>query len=117
MDLSVISRNCQIFPTYCDLFPSPTLDSHFGESEGVHVVRAPRHIGALSPIHSASQCEINVSPAAIYCLRVKTTVESLGDKSLAPSLGNLPGSTETEAHPESISRTRATILFTLTSRR
>ena len=26
------------------------LDSHFGESEGVHVIRTPRHVGLLSPI-------------------------------------------------------------------
>jgi glutamine---fructose-6-phosphate transaminase (isomerizing) len=26
------------------------LDSHFSESEGVHVIRTPRHVGALSPI-------------------------------------------------------------------
>jgi glucosamine--fructose-6-phosphate aminotransferase (isomerizing) len=26
------------------------LDSHFGESEGVHVIRTPRHVGPLSPI-------------------------------------------------------------------
>jgi len=26
------------------------LDSHFGESDGVHVIRTPRHVGLLSPI-------------------------------------------------------------------
>jgi glucosamine--fructose-6-phosphate aminotransferase (isomerizing) len=26
------------------------LDSHFSESEGVYVIRTPRHVGALSPI-------------------------------------------------------------------
>jgi glucosamine--fructose-6-phosphate aminotransferase (isomerizing) len=26
------------------------LDSHFSESEGVHVIRTPRHVGLLSPI-------------------------------------------------------------------
>ena len=26
------------------------LDSHFSESEGVHVIRTPRHAGMLSPI-------------------------------------------------------------------
>jgi len=26
------------------------LDSHFGESEGIHVIRTPRHVGLLSPI-------------------------------------------------------------------
>ncbi len=25
-------------------------DSQFGESEGVHVIRTPRHVGVLSPI-------------------------------------------------------------------
>ncbi|MFC0679748.1 glutamine--fructose-6-phosphate transaminase (isomerizing) [Lysobacter korlensis] len=32
------------------LFVFTDEDSQFGESEGVHVIRAPRHVGALSPI-------------------------------------------------------------------
>ncbi|MBP6798512.1 MAG: glutamine--fructose-6-phosphate transaminase (isomerizing) [Luteimonas sp.] len=33
-----------------ELFVFTDADSNFGESEGVHVIRAPRHVGALSPI-------------------------------------------------------------------
>ena len=33
-----------------ELFVFTDLDSHFSESEGVHIIRAPRHCGLLSPI-------------------------------------------------------------------
>lgn len=33
-----------------ELFVFTDQDSHFSESEGVHVIRAPRHVGVLSPI-------------------------------------------------------------------
>ena len=33
-----------------ELFVFTDLDSHFTESEGVHIIRAPRHCGLLSPI-------------------------------------------------------------------
>ncbi|HET8731384.1 MAG TPA: glutamine--fructose-6-phosphate transaminase (isomerizing) [Moraxellaceae bacterium] len=33
-----------------ELFVFADLDSHFSESEGVHVIRTPRHVGILSPI-------------------------------------------------------------------
>jgi glucosamine--fructose-6-phosphate aminotransferase (isomerizing) len=33
-----------------ELFVFADLDSHFTESEGVHVIRTPRHMGLLSPI-------------------------------------------------------------------
>ncbi len=33
-----------------ELFVFADLDSHFTESEGVHVIRTPRHVGVLSPI-------------------------------------------------------------------
>jgi glucosamine--fructose-6-phosphate aminotransferase (isomerizing) len=33
-----------------ELFVFADLDSHFGESEGVHVIRTPRHAGVLSPV-------------------------------------------------------------------
>ena len=33
-----------------ELFVFADLDSHFAESEGVHVIRTPRHVGLLSPI-------------------------------------------------------------------
>ncbi|MDE1887175.1 MAG: glutamine--fructose-6-phosphate transaminase (isomerizing) [Gammaproteobacteria bacterium] len=33
-----------------ELFVFADLDSHFAESEGVHVIRTPRHAGILSPI-------------------------------------------------------------------
>ena len=32
-----------------ELFVFADVDSHFGESEGVHVIRTPRHVGLLSP--------------------------------------------------------------------
>ncbi|HEX6592319.1 MAG TPA: glutamine--fructose-6-phosphate transaminase (isomerizing) [Moraxellaceae bacterium] len=33
-----------------EIFVFADLDSHFTESEGVHVIRTPRHVGILSPI-------------------------------------------------------------------
>jgi glucosamine--fructose-6-phosphate aminotransferase (isomerizing) len=33
-----------------ELFVFTDADSHFGASEGVHVIRTPRHVGVLSPI-------------------------------------------------------------------
>jgi glucosamine--fructose-6-phosphate aminotransferase (isomerizing) len=33
-----------------EIFALADLDSHFTDSEGVHVIRTPRHIGVLSPI-------------------------------------------------------------------
>ena len=33
-----------------ELFVFTDLDSNFNESEGVHVIRTPRHVGTLSPI-------------------------------------------------------------------
>jgi glucosamine--fructose-6-phosphate aminotransferase (isomerizing) len=33
-----------------ELYVFADLDSHFSESEGVHVIRTPRHVGLLSPI-------------------------------------------------------------------
>jgi glutamine---fructose-6-phosphate transaminase (isomerizing) len=33
-----------------ELFVFADLDSHFSESEGVHVIRTPRHAGVLSPV-------------------------------------------------------------------
>jgi glucosamine--fructose-6-phosphate aminotransferase (isomerizing) len=33
-----------------ELFVFADLDSHFGEAEGVHVIRTPRHAGELSPV-------------------------------------------------------------------
>ena len=33
-----------------ELFVFADLDSHFGEDEGVHVIRTPRHVGELSPV-------------------------------------------------------------------
>ena len=32
-----------------ELFVFANADSHFAESEGVHVIRTPRHVGVLSP--------------------------------------------------------------------
>ena len=33
-----------------EMFVFADADSHFGESEQVHVIRTPRHVGVLSPI-------------------------------------------------------------------
>ncbi|MFN3586213.1 MAG: glutamine--fructose-6-phosphate transaminase (isomerizing), partial [Moraxellaceae bacterium] len=33
-----------------EIYVFADLDSHFGDSEGVHVIRTPRHVGILSPI-------------------------------------------------------------------
>ena len=44
---------------------SPTHDSHFGESEGVHVIRTPRHVGVLSPIVHAIPVQLLAYHAAL----------------------------------------------------
>ncbi len=33
-----------------ELFVFADLDSHFGDQQGVHVIRTPRHVGVLSPV-------------------------------------------------------------------
>jgi glucosamine--fructose-6-phosphate aminotransferase (isomerizing) len=33
-----------------EIYVFADLDSHFGETEGVHVIRTPRHVGVLSPV-------------------------------------------------------------------
>src|SRR2546427_12164987 len=33
-----------------ELFVFAAADSHFTDSEGVHVIRTPRHVGVLSPV-------------------------------------------------------------------
>ncbi|HEY3326161.1 MAG TPA: glutamine--fructose-6-phosphate transaminase (isomerizing) [Novimethylophilus sp.] len=33
-----------------ELFVFADLDSHFGEQQGIHVIRTPRHVGVLSPV-------------------------------------------------------------------
>ncbi|GAA4859047.1 glutamine--fructose-6-phosphate transaminase (isomerizing) [Luteimonas vadosa] len=40
-------------------------DSHFGESEGVHVIRTPRHVGVLSPIVHAIPVQLLAYHAAL----------------------------------------------------
>ena len=52
-----------------ELFVFADLDSHFTASEGVHVIRTPRHVGALSPIlHS-----IPVQLLAYHAALIKVT--------------------------------------------
>ena len=51
-----------------ELYVFADLDSHFSESEGVHVIRTPRHVGVLSPIVHAIPVQLLAynarSPAA-----------------------------------------------------
>ncbi len=48
-----------------ELFVFADLDSHFAESEGVHVIRTPRHVGMLSPIVHAIPVQMLAYHAAL----------------------------------------------------
>jgi glucosamine--fructose-6-phosphate aminotransferase (isomerizing) len=48
-----------------ELFVFADLDSHFSESEGVHVIRTPRHAGVLSPIVHAIPVQLLAYHAAL----------------------------------------------------
>ncbi|MBM3117056.1 glutamine--fructose-6-phosphate transaminase (isomerizing) [Jeongeupia naejangsanensis] len=48
-----------------ELFVFADLDSHFSESDGVHVIRTPRHIGVLSPILHAVPVQLLAYHAAL----------------------------------------------------
>jgi len=41
------------------------LDSQFGETEGVHVIRTPRHAGVLSPVVHAIPVQLLAYHAAL----------------------------------------------------
>ncbi len=49
-----------------ELYVFADLDSHFGEEEGVHVIRTPRHMGVLSPIVHAVPVQLLAYHAALY---------------------------------------------------
>ncbi len=48
-----------------ELFVFADLDSHFTESDGVHVIRTPRHAGVLSPVVHAIPVQILAYHAAL----------------------------------------------------
>ena len=48
-----------------ELYIFADLDSHFGEAEGVHVIRTPRHMGVLSPIVHAVPVQLLAYHAAL----------------------------------------------------
>ena len=48
-----------------ELYVFADLDSHFGEEEGVHVIRTPRHMGVLSPIVHAVPVQLLAYHAAL----------------------------------------------------
>src|SRR5688572_15172943 len=48
-----------------ELYVFADLDSHFSESEGVHVIRTPRHAGLLSPIVHAIPVQLLAYHAAL----------------------------------------------------
>jgi len=48
-----------------ELFVFADADSHFAESEGVHVIRTPRHFGALSPVVHAIPVQLLAYNAAV----------------------------------------------------
>jgi glucosamine--fructose-6-phosphate aminotransferase (isomerizing) len=48
-----------------ELFVFADLDSHFSESEGVNVIRTPRHAGVLSPIVHAIPVQLLAYHAAL----------------------------------------------------
>jgi glucosamine--fructose-6-phosphate aminotransferase (isomerizing) len=53
-----------------ELFVFADLDSHFSESEGVHVIRTPRHVGVLSPVVHAIPVQMLAYHAA-HCSVVR----------------------------------------------
>jgi glucosamine--fructose-6-phosphate aminotransferase (isomerizing) len=48
-----------------EMFVFADADSHFGESEGVHVIRTPRHVGTLSPVVHAIPVQLLAYHAAL----------------------------------------------------
>lgn len=48
-----------------ELFVFADLDSHFHDSEGVHVIRTPRHVGVLSPVVHAIPVQLLAYHAAL----------------------------------------------------
>ena len=48
-----------------EMFVFADLDSHFGESDQVHVIRTPRHVGVLSPIVHAIPVQLLAYHAAL----------------------------------------------------
>ncbi|HEY0661814.1 MAG TPA: glutamine--fructose-6-phosphate transaminase (isomerizing) [Lysobacter sp.] len=48
-----------------ELFVFTDADSQFGESEGVHVIRTPRHVGVLSPVVHAIPVQLLAYHAAL----------------------------------------------------
>ncbi len=48
-----------------ELYVFADLDSHFGETEGVHVIRTPRHAGVLSPVVHAIPVQLLAYHAAL----------------------------------------------------
>ena len=48
-----------------ELYVFADLDSHFSESEGVHVIRTPRHVGVLSPVVHALPIQLLAYNAAV----------------------------------------------------
>ena len=48
-----------------EMFVFADADSHFSESEGVHVIRTPRHVGVLSPIVHAVPVQLLAYHAAL----------------------------------------------------
>jgi glucosamine--fructose-6-phosphate aminotransferase (isomerizing) len=48
-----------------ELYVFADADSHFGETEGVHVIRTPRHVGVLSPIVHTIPVQLLAYNAAI----------------------------------------------------
>jgi glucosamine--fructose-6-phosphate aminotransferase (isomerizing) len=48
-----------------EMYVFADLDSNFGESEGVHVIRTPRHVGVLSPIVHAIPVQLLAYHAAL----------------------------------------------------
>jgi len=48
-----------------EMFVFADLDSHFGESDQVHVIRTPRHVGVLSPVVHAIPVQLLAYHAAL----------------------------------------------------
>ena len=56
-----------------ELYVFADADSRFADSEGVHVIRTPRHVGVLSPIVHAIPVQLLAYHAALKRARTWTS--------------------------------------------
>ena len=74
-----------------ELFVFADDDSHFGESEGVHVIRTPRHVGVLSPDRArdpGAAAGVPRRAGARHRRRQAAQPGQVGDGGIAPQRAN-----------------------------